>query len=118
MAVGTKKGEGRGKGTLTRGDETLGKAAPEAFPPKHACETQGLWATRREVWQRYLVGMLVNCATGLVKGHKPVPQPTPVVYILESYDTKIFPLSTLTAIVCQVLDRMSVFANISFTMSL
>lgn len=64
------------------GDETLGKAAPEALSSKHACETQGLWVTRREVWARSLAGMVVSCATGLVKGHKPIPQSMPVVYIL------------------------------------
>lgn len=64
------------------GDETLGKAASEALPSMHACETQGLWATRREVWERSLAGMVVSCATGLVKGHKPVPQPMSMVYIL------------------------------------
>lgn len=57
------------------------KAAPEALPPKHACETQHLWATRKEAWQRSLAGMVVKCATGFGKGYRPVFQPMPMLCI-------------------------------------
>lgn len=74
--VGTKKGECRGKCNFD-----IEKAAPEALPPKHACETQHLWATRKEAWQRSLAGMVVKCATGFGKGYRPVFQPMPMLCI-------------------------------------